>query len=133
MEALPEKAHNLGSDTLKVLLTNTLPLVTNTQKSDIVEIAGGTGYTTGGLPLTITGSAQSGGIYTLITDDLIISATGVLGPFQYLVLYNDASVGDLLIGWWDYGAPITMQNTNSFRLNTSDVDGIMKIRVANVG
>ncbi len=130
MEALPHKKHGLDVDTLKILLTNTAPVYANTQKSDIVEISGGTGYTTGGLAMTVTESAQSGGLYKLIIEDLLIVATGVLGPFQYAVLFNETSAGDLLIGWMDYGEPVTLQNTNSFRINISEVDGILQIRRA---
>lgn len=130
LEAMPEKLHNLGADSLVVLLTNTEPVVANTQRSDITQIAGGTGYTTGGLPITVAGSSQSGGVYKLLLDDLLITATGVLGPFRYLVFCNETSTGDLLIGWLDYGTPITMQNTNTFRINLSETDGLFWIRVA---
>jgi len=38
-EALAEKVHNLGSDTLEVALTNTAPVSTNTQLSNITQIS----------------------------------------------------------------------------------------------
>ena len=41
------KVHNLGSDTLKVLLTNTAPVATNAVKADLTEIAAGNGYSAG--------------------------------------------------------------------------------------
>lgn len=49
VEAVAEKAHNLGADTLKVMLTNTAPVATNTKYADIsaTELANGNGYTTG--------------------------------------------------------------------------------------
>lgn len=127
LEAMPNKAHGLNVDTLKILLTNVAPTYATTQKSDITEIAGGTGYTTGGLTCTVTESAQSGGLYKLIIEDLLIVATGVLGPFRYAVLFNDSSTGDKVIGWADYGESITLENTNSFRINISEVDGIMQM------
>jgi hypothetical protein len=39
VEALAEKVHNLGSDTLKIALTNTAPVAGNTQLSNITEIS----------------------------------------------------------------------------------------------
>ena len=40
-EDLAEKVHNLGSDTLKVMLTNTAPSAANAVKADIAEISAG--------------------------------------------------------------------------------------------
>ena len=48
VEAVAEKTHNLGSDTLKVALTNSAPVATNTVFANITEIAAGNGYTAGG-------------------------------------------------------------------------------------
>ena len=105
VEAVAEKAHNLGADTLKVMLTNTAPVATNTKYADIsaTELANGNGYTTGGATATITSSTQTGGIYKLILADItFMSATGSMGPFRYAVLYNntDAITPKGLIGWW---------------------------------
>lgn len=47
-ENLAEKVHNLGSDTLKIALTNTAPNVAHTNLSQIGEISAGNGYTAGG-------------------------------------------------------------------------------------
>ena len=40
-ENLAEGVHNLGSNTLKVMLTNSAPLVTNTVKANLTEISAG--------------------------------------------------------------------------------------------
>ena len=67
-EAVAEKVHNLGSDALKVMLTNTLPAATTATKySDIsgTELANGNGYTTGGATVgAATSSAQTLGMRT---------------------------------------------------------------------
>ena len=47
-----EKVHNLGSDTLKVLLTNVAPVNTNSVKADLTEISAGNGYSAGGATAT---------------------------------------------------------------------------------
>src|SRR6185503_12532367 len=110
VEALAEKVHNLGSDTLKVLLTNTAPVAGNSVKADLTEISAGNGYTAGGNQASQSASAQSGGVYKLTLADPATwtAAGGSIGPFRYAVLYNDTAANDELIGWWDYGSSITL-------------------------
>jgi len=115
VEAVAEKVHNLGSDDLKLMLTNVAPVATNTQKSDLTEISAGSGYTAGGESVTITSSSQTSGTYTLvITSDIVWTSTGTIGPFRYFVFYNDTATNDELIGWWDYGSSISLNNTDTF-------------------
>jgi hypothetical protein len=89
VEDLAEKVHNLGADTLKVALTNSAPVNTNTVIANITQIANGNGYTTGGTQATISSSVQTSGTYKLVLADVVFTATGAVGPFQYAVLYND--------------------------------------------
>jgi hypothetical protein len=109
VEHLAEKVHNLGADALKILLTNDAPSAANDAvRGDLTsELGTGGGYTAGGAAVNITGSAQAGGTYALVGDDVVFTATaGGFGPFRYAVLYNDtpSSPADPLIGYWDYGA-----------------------------
>lgn len=128
VEAVAEKAHNLGSDTLKILLTNTAPSAANTQKSDLTEIGAGNGYTAGGTQAVQSSSAQTGGIYKLVVNDVTFTASGgSIGPFRYAVLYNDTSAGDLLIGWWDYGSSITLADGEDFVVDTDGTNGVLQI------
>jgi hypothetical protein len=112
VEALAEKQHDLGSDTIKLALTNSAPSASNTQLSDITEIS----YTNcSSRTVTISSSSQTGGTYTAVPADLILTASGgSVGPFRYIVAYNDTSTNDLLIGWWDYGSAVTLANTETF-------------------
>lgn len=105
-EAIAEKIHNLGSDTLRVALSNTAPVATNTQFSNITEIAAGNGYTANGEALTVTSSSQTAGTYTcVITSDIVWTASGGnIAAFQYIVVYNDTATNDELIGYWDIGS-----------------------------
>ena len=127
VEALAEKVHNLGSDTLKVALTNTIPVNTNTVLANITQIANGNGYTTGGTATTITSSAQTTGTYKLIITDVVFTATGAVGPFQYAVLYNDTATNDELIGWWDYGSPVTLASGDTFTVDFDASGGVLTI------
>jgi hypothetical protein len=110
-ENLAEGVHNLGSNTLKVMLTNSAPLVTNTVRANLTEISAGNGYTAGGATVTVTSSAQSSGVYSLVGNDVVFTASGgSVGPFRYAVLYNDTptSPADPLIAFWDYGSSVTL-------------------------
>ena len=116
VENLCEKVHNLGADTLKVMLTNSAPLATNTVFANLTEISAGNGYTAGGATVTVTGSSQTSGTYSLVCNDVTITAAGgSIGPFRYAVLYNDTptSPADPLIGWYDYGSALTLATTEA--------------------
>ncbi len=119
-EALAEKTHNLGSDTLKVMLTNTAPVATNTVYADFVDLATSGGYTAGGNVVTQTGSAQTTGTYKLTIADSVFTATTGFGPFRYVVLYNDTATSKEAIGWYDYGSSISLNASETF---TVDFDG----------
>jgi hypothetical protein len=111
------------------MLTNSAPLVTNTVKANLTEISAGNGYTAGGATVTITSSAQSSGVYSLVGDDVVFTASGgSVGPFRYAVLYNDTptSPADPLIAFWDYGSSVTLASgealTVDFGSNILTVD-----------
>jgi len=125
LEQLAEKAYNLGSDTLRFALTNTAP----TAATDTVFLPGSlhpppaaaNGYTSGGHAATIASSSESGGTYTLAcTTDVVITATaGGIGPFRYVILYDDTAASDELIGYWDYGSSITLASGETFTIDVT--------------
>lgn len=129
VEDLAEKVHNLQSDTLKVALTNTAPVNTNTVLANITQISGTNGYTTGGTQATVTSSTQTSGTYKLVLADVVFTATGSMGPFRYAVLYNDTptSPADPLIGWWDYGSSITLAATETFTVDFDASTGVLTL------
>lgn len=120
VEAMVEKVHNLGSDQLKVCLTNTAPVVTNTVYADIVDLATSGGYTATGANVTTSSSAQTTGTYKLVLADVVFTATTGFGPFRYVVLYNSTATNDELIGFYDYGSSISLGALETF---TVDFDG----------
>ena len=129
VENLAEKVHNLGSDTLKVALTNTAPVATNTVLANITQISSGNGYTTGGATVSITSSTQTSGTYKLVLADVVFTATGSMGPFRYAVLYNDTptSPADPLIGFYDYGSSITLALNETFTLDFDPTNGALTL------
>lgn len=128
VEAVAEKTHNLGSDTLKILLTNTVPVNTNTVKADLTEISAGNGYSAGGTAVTVTSSAQSAGTYKLVGNDVVFTASGgAIASFRYAVLYNDTAASDELIGWWDYGSSVAPAAGETFTVDLDATNGILQI------
>lgn len=130
VEAVAEKKHNLGSDTLKLMLTNTQPVNTNTIKTDITEISSGNGYTAGGTQATQSSSAQSSGVYKLVLNDVTIAASGgSIGPLRWAVLYNDTAANDELIGWWEYpgGSSITLNDGESLLIDFDGSAGVLQL------
>ena len=126
VEAVAEKLHDLGADQLVIALSNVAPIATNTQLSDITQIS----YTNlSTRNLTRTSSAQSSGLYKLvIADATLISTGGSTGPFRYVVVYNDTSTNDLLIGWFDYGTSVTLYSDDSLTVDFDGTNGLLTIQ-----
>lgn len=125
VEAVMEKVHNLGSDSLKVALTNTAHTSTWTKLSDLTEIS----YTNcSSRAVTVSSSAQTSGTYKLVLADLTLTATGgSVGPFRYIYLYNDTATNKELIGYIDYGSSITMSNGQLFLIDFDDTNGVLTL------
>ncbi|MER9623223.1 hypothetical protein NKI98_17575 [Mesorhizobium sp. M0222] len=125
-EALAEKVHNLGSDAIKVALcaAANAPVAGNSQLSNLTEIS----YANvSSRAVTTSTSAQTGGTYKLVLTDLVLSATGAVGPFRYVVLYNDTATNKELIGYLDYGSDLSMVNGNSFTIDFDGAAGVMTL------
>ena len=130
VEYLAEKVFDLENDDLTIVLTDTAPDAANSVYADLTEIAGGNGYTTGGVPATIVSSGQTSGTYKLVLDDLTITAAGgPVGPFRYFVLVDTTPTtpDKPLIGWWDYGSSITLADGESITVDFSATDGVLQI------
>lgn len=109
------KVHNLNSDTLKIALTNTAPNAsTHAVLADITEITAQNGYSAGGTACTGVSYSQSSGTATLSATGPTFTGTGTFGPFRYAVLYNSTAASGPLIGWWDYGSSISVNNGDTF-------------------
>lgn len=120
VEALAEKVHNLGADTLTIALcaAANAPVASNTQLSNLTQIA----YTNlSARAITTSASSQTSGTYKLVLTDLVLSASGgSAAAFQYIVIYNDTATNDELIGWFDYASALTLASGESL---TIDFDG----------
>lgn len=127
VEDLTKKVHNLSADTLKVALTNSAPLAANSVLADLTEID----YTyCSARTLTITSCEQTSGTVKLIIEDLNLAASGgAVGPFRYVVIYNDtpSSPADPLICWFDYGSSITLNDGEDIDLDFDGTEGLLQI------
>jgi hypothetical protein len=123
-EDLGLAVHNLNTATLSVYLSNATPSAAGDLiKTDLAEITNQNGYTA---PIDTQNTwAESSGTGTLTGTKCVVTASGTVGPFQYVVLMNDTATNDPLIGWWDYGSALTLANGETFsvKFNNSDTTG----------
>jgi hypothetical protein len=126
VEALAEKTHNLGSDTLTVALcaAANAPVATNTVLANLTQVSYASCSTR---VITTTSSLQTSGVYKLILTDLTLTSSGTVGPFRYVVIYNDTATSDELIGWYDYGSDITLANTETLTIDFDASGGVLTI------
>ena len=105
---------------LKIALSNTAPTVaTNALLSDAAEIA----YTNCNLvaqqDTANIGSETPAGTWDVAGTDIIVTATGAVATFQWVILWNDTPTSPLdpLIGFWNYGSGVTLANGETFTVN----------------
>ena len=121
---------NVGSDTFKVILSNTAPnAATHTVLADAGDLSTTGGYTAGGNTAAVSTSAQSGGTFKLVLADPATwtGSGGGFGPFRYVILYDDTVTGDPLVGWWDYGSSISVAASETFTVDFSASNGVFTV------
>lgn len=109
-------AINLNTDVLRVYLSNATPSASaDDVKGDIAEITNQNGYTA---PVDIQNAySEAAGVGTLTAVDVVVTATGAVGPFQYVPIYDDTHASDVLMGWYDYGSALTLANGETFTVD----------------
>lgn len=121
-EQLGKGVHQLhaAGHVLKVYLSNATPdAALDAVKADLAEITPANGYPAGGTDIQ-NDYTEAGGTGTLTGVDVVFTASGgSFGPFRYVVLYNDTptSPADPLIGWWDYGSSISVNDGETFTVD----------------
>lgn len=127
VENVAEGVHNLQTGQLVVALTNTAPTASNSVLADITQIT----YTNlSSRNITTSSSSQTAGLYKLILTDLVLTATGAVGPFRYIVVYNDTptSPADPLIGWYDYGSSISLASGETLTIDFDAANGLLNLQ-----
>lgn len=126
-EDLAEGVHDLGSDQIKVALcaAANAPAATDGVLADLTEIT----YTNlSSRNVTTTSSSQSSGAYKLVLQDLTLTSTGgTTGPFRYVAIYNDTATNDELLGYYDYGSDLTLNDGESLTIDFSEVNGALQL------
>ncbi len=127
VEAVAEKKHDLGSDSLVVALcaAANAPTATDAVLADLTQIA----YTNlSSRALTQSASAQTSGTYKLTITDLVLTASGgSVAAFRYAVIYNDTASNDELIGYYDYGEDLTLEDGESLTLDFDSSNGVLTL------
>lgn len=97
--------HNFSTNTFVIALTNVAPVATNSVLADLTQIS----YTNlSSRTLTGVSVSQTGGVSTVNVSDLVLTASGTVGPFRYAAIYNDSTVSKNLICWYDRGQSDTL-------------------------
>lgn len=124
-----EGVHDLGADQLVLALSNAANAPSASADAvlaDIVEIS----YTNlSSRNLTTSTSSQTGGVYKLVVQDLVLSASGgSVAAFRYLSVYNTTptSPADPLIGFYDYGSDLTLANGESLTFDADGTNGLLQ-------
>lgn len=127
-ENIAEGVIDCTLDDKYVCLTNVAPSLTNTVYTDLTEIDAGNGYTTGGNKADLTSSSRTGATYILVhADPATWTATGSpMAAFRYAVLYQNSGTKPL-IGYWSYGASITLAVGETFAVDFSATSGVLQI------
>jgi len=128
--------HNmdLASDQIAVALTNTAP---GSESSNPVSDGNGiVGNLTqisysncSSRNVTTTSSSQTSGTYKLVLADLTLTASGTVGPFRYIYIFDDTvtSPADPIIGYYDYGTSLTLNSGDTFTLDFSPTNGVIQL------
>lgn len=121
VEDLAKGVHNFTSDTtctvtVALCAAANAPVAGNSVLADLTQVS----YTnlSSRVVTGITAEQTSGTVHFTATD-LVLTASGAVATFRYVVLYNDdpTSPADPLIGWYDYGSDVTLANGETFTID----------------
>jgi len=92
------------------------PVATNSVLADLTQIS----YTNlSSRNLTTATSSQTSGTFTQLFNDLVLTASGAVATFRYVVIYNDTptSPADPLLCWYDYGSNLTLASGETLTID----------------
>jgi hypothetical protein len=116
--------HDFSVDTLKVALcaaANAPDAAADSVLTDLTTVA--LTYLSSDT-LVIASEGQTAGVYKItITDKTLQASGGSVGPFRYVVVYNDSSTNKSLIAYHDYGSDITLASGESILLDFDNANG----------
>lgn len=122
--------HNLQTAVFKLALTNTAPTVASDTVWNTTVApapAAANGYSAGGNTLTTSSASTTSGTFKLVLADSVFTASGgQIGPFRYAILYN-SSASNKLVGYYDYGSSLTLNDTETFTADFDNTNGVLTI------
>jgi len=129
---------DLESDQLIIALSNTAPSSESSNPTadgngilgNVTQISYSNISGSNPRNLTTTSSGQTGGVYKLILADLTLTASGgSVAAFRYIYIYNDTvtSPADPLIGYYDYGSSLTLNDGDTFTIDFSPSNGVIQL------
>ncbi len=129
---------DLESDQLVIALSNTAPSSESSNPTadgngilgNVTQISYSNISGSNPRNLTTSSSGQTGGVYKLILADLTLTASGgSVAAFRYIYIYNDTvtSPADPLIGYYDYGSSLTLNNGDTFTIDFSPSNGVIQL------
>lgn len=118
IEDVWEGVHVFGTHQMVAFLTTNANIPTNTMRtlSQVTQIS----YTNlSSQNITTASSSQTGGVYTLVLTDLVLTASGAVATFRHSGIYNDTptSPADPLVACWDYGSDVTLASGETYTLD----------------
>ena len=126
---------DLESDQVVVALSNTAPASESpnpaTDGNGVLASVTQIAYTNlSSRNVTTTSSTQTGGTYKLVLADITLTSSGgSTGPFRYVYIFNDTVSSPVkpLIGFYDYGSSLTLNDGDSLTVDFSAANGVLQI------
>lgn len=134
VENVAHGVFNLGTNQLVVALSNTAPgsesnPPTGSGNGVLANVTQVSYTNLSSRNITTSSSAETSGTYRLILSDLVLTASGSVGPFRYVYVYSDTptSPADPIIGYYDYGSSITLANGETLTVDFDGVNGLISL------
>jgi hypothetical protein len=136
VEQLAKGYHgNMATATFSVALSNTAPgsestPPTGAETTCILANVTQVSYTNlSSRTITTTSCVQTSGTLSLILVDLVLTASGAVGPFRYVYIVNTSSTTrtNALVGYYDYGSSISLANGETFTIDFDGTNGLLQI------
>lgn len=111
---------NCNTDAFRLMLTSDAPVVgTDSLKADRTEISAAGGYANKLLTTTWAETGAGVGTWRLSggADQTWTASGAAFDVFRYVDLYDDTVASDPLVGYWDYGSNLTLNDGDSFTVN----------------
>ena len=112
--------HDFSSDQLTVALVAAANAPSTSADAVLADLTEASYTNCSTRNITTASSGQTSGNYVLSLTDLVLTASGgTVGPFRYVVVYNNTptSPADPLLGYYDYGSDLTLADGETLTID----------------